>query len=213
MAGNEIIHCTSYNNHVANYRLSENPSSGTHRLVNNISYDGGVDMASTNEEITNSWNIINVSADDFASLDTTGVRGPRQEDGSLPELYFLRLSENSKALDMGTDIGWDFEGEAPDLGAYEGGYERQEPNSVSKLSDKNINSFPNPVSDVLNVEIKGFDHEGVQISLINTHGQVVRGQHSNEKSAVVDVRSCKPGIYALKVSTTNQQFIQKIIIQ
>jgi hypothetical protein len=213
MAGNEIIHCTSYDNRVANYRLSENPSSGTHRLVNNISYDGGVDMAPTNEEITNSWNIINVSADDFASLDTTGVRGPRQEDGSLPELYFLRLSEDSKALDMGTDIGWDFEGEAPDLGAYEGGYERQEPNSVSEFQDKNINCYPNPVSDVLHVEIKGFGHEDVHISLINTSGQEVWVQRSNGKTAMMDVRSCKPGVYALKISTKDQQFTQKIIIQ
>jgi hypothetical protein len=213
MAGNEIIHCTSYNNRVANYRLSENPSSGTHRLVNNISYDGGVDMASTNEEITNSWNIINVSAEDFASLDTTGVRGSRQADGSLPELYFLRLSKDSEAIDKGTDIDWDFEGEAPDLGAYEGGYERQEPNNAESLAQK-FSCYPNPVSNTLHINMAGFNHNNVVVSIINSSGQTIwNNTISSEASVAVDVNSYTPGIYAVKVSAKSQTFMRKIIIQ
>jgi MYXO-CTERM domain-containing protein len=45
--------------------------------------------------------------------------GPRQPDGSLPNLDFLRLREGSPLIDKGTDVELEFAGAAPDLGALE----------------------------------------------------------------------------------------------
>ena len=50
-----------------------------------------------------------------------GTMGPRQADGSLPNISFLRLAAGSKMIDKGTDVGLPFVGTAPDLGAYEYG--------------------------------------------------------------------------------------------
>lgn len=55
-------------------------------------------------------------ANDFLSLDTTGVSGARQADGSLPVLNFAKLASSSDLIDAGTDVAIAFLGSAPDIG-------------------------------------------------------------------------------------------------
>jgi hypothetical protein len=72
----------------------------------------------------NSWNLAVVANDaDFVSTATVGVDGPRQADGSLPNIPFMRLLAGSDLIDQGVDVGRPFVGSAPDLGAYELGDE------------------------------------------------------------------------------------------
>jgi hypothetical protein len=56
---------------------------------------------------------------DFISIDTVGARGPRKEDGSLPDIGFMHLAEGSDLIDGGQHVGLIFAGSAPDLGAFE----------------------------------------------------------------------------------------------
>ncbi|HVR19923.1 MAG TPA: hypothetical protein VMS65_09505, partial [Polyangiaceae bacterium] len=58
---------------------------------------------------------------DFVSVSDTGFMGPRQADGSLPNLDFMKLSAASRLVDRGVDVGLPFAGTAPDLGCYETG--------------------------------------------------------------------------------------------
>lgn len=69
----------------------------------------------------NSWNLAGLKVDslDFQSLDTLGVSGPRQPDGRLPVLPFLRLAPGSDLIDKGMDLKFPYTGSAPDLGAFE----------------------------------------------------------------------------------------------
>ena len=62
---------------------------------------------------------LTVTDADFASLDPTGMDGPRGTDGSLPVLDFLRLAPGSALIDAGVDVGLPYESVAPDLGAFE----------------------------------------------------------------------------------------------
>lgn len=59
------------------------------------------------------------TSDDFISIDTTGVSGARQPDGSLPSLPFLRLKSTSDLVNAGTNVGISYVDAAPDIGAYE----------------------------------------------------------------------------------------------
>ncbi|TWT73790.1 Pectate lyase L precursor [Posidoniimonas polymericola] len=98
-----------------------------HYLRNNIAYANNSDLANANHSLiddeANSWNLPNgLSSQDFLSLAPTGVDGPRQADGGLPVLDFLRLASGSGLVDAGQDVGLDFNGLAPDLGAFESGY-------------------------------------------------------------------------------------------
>ncbi|HJX66770.1 MAG TPA: right-handed parallel beta-helix repeat-containing protein, partial [Polyangia bacterium] len=98
--------------------------SKAHKMRNNIGFpnknsyvDGyGVDTAS------NTWDLgITPAAGDFASVSDTGAIGPRQADGSLPNIDFMKLVAGSKMIDKGTDVQIPYTGSAPDLGAYEYG--------------------------------------------------------------------------------------------
>jgi MYXO-CTERM domain-containing protein len=57
-----------------------------------------------------------------AAIETTSIAlGPRQADGSLPNVDFMKLAAGSQMIDKGKDVGLPFVGAAPDLGAYEFG--------------------------------------------------------------------------------------------
>jgi len=60
-----------------------------------------------------------ISDNDFLSLDTTGLCGPRQPDGSLPFTTFGHLASTSECVDAGTDVGLKYVGSAPDIGWHE----------------------------------------------------------------------------------------------
>lgn len=62
---------------------------------------------------------VTVSATDFLSLSTVGVAGPRQSDGSLPNIQFLKPVGSSDIIDKGVNVGLPYFGNSPDLGAFE----------------------------------------------------------------------------------------------
>ena len=106
-------------------------------LRNNISFNGSIrncDGAGIDAS-HNSWDIsgFKISEDDFVSIDTTGVFGPRKEDGSLPDIDFMKLAENSALIDAGEDVGLSFSGDAPDLGAFE----YQDPLNTNDMINRN----------------------------------------------------------------------------
>ena len=138
--------CLSFNNIGIGYDESrDNENSAIHQLFNNVSYnDGvgfnygyegvttdiirnnicyqhkGVDRFGTNTVDHNSWqNGLIVTDADFAILNSSGVKGARKKDGSLPDLNFLHLSSKSKLIDAGVDVGLPYSGDAPDIGAFE----------------------------------------------------------------------------------------------
>ena len=89
-------------------------------LKNNLSYKNPADYVyPCNINTNNSWNTGSVSDADFQSLDTTGVSGIRKENGDLPDIPFLRLTQTSRLIDLGISVGLPYTGKAPDLGAFE----------------------------------------------------------------------------------------------
>jgi autotransporter-associated beta strand protein len=93
-----------------------------HVVRNNVAYLGGKGNANIYTGVVNdhnSWNGLTVSASDFLSLDDTIATGPRQADGSLPVSDFLQLARGSRLIDAGVDVGTPYNGNAPDLGAFE----------------------------------------------------------------------------------------------
>ena len=80
----------------------------------------------------NSWSGgVTVTDADFVSIDSTGLTGARQADGSLPDIDFLKLQNSSDLIDAGVDVGLDFTGDAPDIGAYE--YDVDSPSSATDI--------------------------------------------------------------------------------
>ena len=96
-----------------------------HKMRNNLGFAArGSELSnidSTSSDIKNNYfNLpFPVTANDFASLDTALLTAPRQADGSLPNINFMKLKPTSKLIDKGEKIGFLYKGAAPDLGCFE----------------------------------------------------------------------------------------------
>jgi pectate lyase-like protein len=130
--GNTWLNNTSYKNAVQ-YNLLASPAgdpdttivlSGSlaHKMRNNVGFPNKNSNMSGVDSMFNTWDLnIAETSNDFVSTTDSGFMGPRQADGSLPALDFLKLKAGSPLIDKGTDVGLPYVGGAPDLGAYEYG--------------------------------------------------------------------------------------------
>jgi hypothetical protein len=117
---------TSYNNNPDFKMLGMNTSGaditvGTYR--NNLAVGGTLTANATNpDDASNSWTLsVTANTADFQSTSETGLDGPRQADGSLPNIANFHLVAGSDLIDKGVDVGLPFNGSAPDLGCFETG--------------------------------------------------------------------------------------------
>lgn len=123
---NDYFNNTGYGNH-PNFNMRGIDSSGNAvgrgNLRNNLAYTGtATSYLNGTSASHNSWNLdVNLSNSQFQSVSTSGWDAPRQADGSLPVLPYLRLAASSELIDKGTDVGLPYNGRAPDLGAFEQG--------------------------------------------------------------------------------------------
>jgi chitodextrinase len=129
---------TSFGNGQFSYFFGANTSI-PQDFKNNIAVGGSIngnEILSGPNVANNSWNG-NVTANnsDFVSVsarsnpncllatvtDTNCPNGPRQADGSLPDMNFLKLTSTSDLINTGTNVGLPYSGSAPDIGAFEYG--------------------------------------------------------------------------------------------
>src|SRR3954470_12306270 len=112
--GNTWLNNTSYMNG-SQYNMLASPAGDSastiilsgalaHKMRNNVGFPnkntnmGGVDT------MFNTWDLnIAEAASDFVSTSDTGALGPREADGSLPAIGFLKLKAGSPLIDKGTD--------------------------------------------------------------------------------------------------------------
>lgn len=115
-----LEHNTAFNNG-RNYVFVGDPPEGQPVYINNLSvapatnhaliFPGGV-------EAGNSWQHEEEATEEmFLSVDTEAAKGPRQEDGSLPDIDLLKPVPETFIVDGGVAFGLPFYGDAPDIGA------------------------------------------------------------------------------------------------
>ena len=122
-----IYNNISYSNTSAGYITSGGNPDIAHIFRNNTDYDNGAasGFGSNNIHDHNSWDsdpAVEVTDADFVSLDVNQLDNPRQADGSLPIITCFHLAEGSDLIDAGVDVGIAYEGEDPDIGAFESNY-------------------------------------------------------------------------------------------
>jgi MYXO-CTERM domain-containing protein len=73
-------------------------------------------------QTSNTWTLsVTANTMDFMSAMESEAGSPRQADGSLPNVPFMKLVSGSDLIDKGENVGLPFTGTAPDLGAFEFG--------------------------------------------------------------------------------------------
>jgi hypothetical protein len=138
---------TSYGNQYAYYAINnENKPFRNSLYINNIAYkstskgpDGKPQEIAIGsppyEARNNTWKVYdprpgsypffqlnpeyNLTDSDFESLDVSQLMRVRKPDGSLPDIDFMKPKQGSSLIDGGIDVGYPYEGSAPDLGAIE----------------------------------------------------------------------------------------------
>ncbi|GEM_PF-457819 len=116
---NTIYRCNSGFSIIPTLYTEENGYSKREVILrNNVSYQNVSNFfEGKNIHDHNSWDLaLNVKDTDFLSIDTTGISGPRNEDGSQPNIDFLKLAKSSGLIDAGVYVGTEFHGTNPDLG-------------------------------------------------------------------------------------------------
>jgi hypothetical protein len=91
-------------------------------IRNNISYgNNGIGFFSNSViHDHNSWDAaVEITNEDFISIDSSGISGSRQSNGDLPVLNFLRLAIGSDLINAGINVGLPFTGSNPDIGPFE----------------------------------------------------------------------------------------------
>ncbi|HLP17747.1 MAG TPA: T9SS type A sorting domain-containing protein, partial [Bacteroidota bacterium] len=179
-----LLNCTAYRNGSYNFAIPGFiRATSTLTVENCISLgSSGVTLAGVPGAIvaTNSWTVPFTGAvtGDFLSIDTTGTRGPRKADGSLPDLQFMHLASSSPFVDAGTNVGLPYAGSKPDLGCFE----TAAPTDVKKQNCEVpqefllFQNFPNPfnptttigfrISTVAHVRLSVYDMLGRRVTLL-----------------------------------------------
>ena len=170
-----LYNCTAYRNG-ANYSVSQALAAGeTLRVANSVALGAYGSIGSFAIQQTNGWMPpFVVTIDDFLSTDTTGVRGPRNPDGSLPTLAFMHLATGSDLIDAGTDVGIPYNGSAPDLGCFETdaipGVEGNSSKPNTYVLEQN---YPNPFNPTTIIEFSIKSREFVSLRVFDVLGREV----------------------------------------
>lgn len=142
-----IINGTGFGNKTANYRITRQLNSGQTLVVkNSLSFNGKVELGSFAVQERNSWHSqFSVSENDFLSINPSDVAKPRKPDGSLPDIQFMNLAPGSLLIDAGVDLGYPYNGSAPDLGAFESDYTTHVGNKKNLPEEYELyQNYPNP---------------------------------------------------------------------
>lgn len=229
--GNEWYNNSAYQNSV-NYNMvnRESPqidniwfNGYNHTLINNLSYkpvssDTAYIDISKNILSNNSFNLgINITDNDFVSLDISELMAPRKPDGSLPDINFMRPAKGSKFIDAGKNIGFNFIGSAPDIGALETDYTTDVKNENKPIDFKLYQNYPNPFNSetVISYFLPEMSHVTLSIytligkkliTLVDEHKEA--GKHTIRFSA--QKFNLSSGVYFYALRTDNKMLVGKM---
>jgi len=208
-----LYNCSGYRNVGNNYSISAVLATGKISEIKNcVSADNKISLGSFVTQVTNSWAApFSVTNDDFVSLDTTGVSGPRKPDGSLPDVAFLHLAKGSDLIDAGTNITLPFKGLLPDLGAFESDFATS---SVTlPMGEKELTAYFSQ-SDLV-ITLNAQVNEPLTCSLYQLNGQLTFSSRTKTFEPVQKL-SCAQlpqGVYILKISSASKQWQpQKLVM-
>lgn len=212
----ELYNCGAYANG-KNINFSNTNKANSLTIKNTISLAGvnGNDAygAATTDITHNSWqNGLVADASDFVSLEMNLLSSPRKEDGSLPDIDFMKLQPDSDLIDKGVDVGLPFNGSAPDLGAFESGTLGLR----DLVFEEGLYNYPNPFSTETIVVFHANQTDKVGVAIYNLLGVKVldlsRKTYPPGKNTIVLNRvNLTSGNYLLVLESEGKQRISKLI--
>lgn len=200
--GVEVYNSVAYNNYEGmNFNYSN-----VSRLKNNISYSNTENyrVAGSCTHDHNSFDLsVSVTDQDFVTVNTDGVDGSRLTDGSLPDLNFLHLATGSDLIDAGTDVGINYGGNAPDLGAFEI-QDALPPNPVY-LSSSIENATPDIITLKFDLALNESTVPAVQSFTVKVNSTSVTISSVTISSKTVKLRLANPVVHNNSITVSYAQ--------
>jgi len=236
LSGNFWYNNSAYQN-ISNFNMLNRPTREDaenidgdgydHVLKNNLSYQKAIGYRNTanidtslNTLVTNSWQLsLSLSDSDFESLDIDLLKSPRKENGSLPDVDFMKPTEGSKIINAGTDIGFEFLGDAPELGAIEVDY----PTNV-KSNDKSIpkkmslfHNYPNPFNPTTNISYEVPYSSNIVITIYDSVGREIKTLVNEMKGSGTynvnfDGSNLSSGVYFYKLQIDGKSITKRMLL-
>jgi photosystem II stability/assembly factor-like uncharacterized protein len=86
--------------------------------------------------------------------------------------------------------------------------------NTTKFDEYRLKVFPNPASDVINIDLSSIEHHDAQIRIMNNSGQVIRYiDYQNASSPAINVKELAAGIYFIEVQIGKKFYFGKFIRQ
>lgn len=233
LEGNEWYNNSAYQNEI-NFNMvnRESPqidniffNGYNHVLKNNLSYkprtsDTAYIDIKKNILTHNSFDLgLKITDDDFVSLDISQLTAPRKPVGSLPDIDFMRPVKSSSLIDAGVDIGFDFSGKAPDLGAIEIKDITDVKYYGNKIQDDFIlyQNYPNPFNASTNIVFNIPRATHVKIFIYNSLGQLIcklLDEFKNIGTYTVHFNGNQlpSGVYFCKLITERKSIVKQMIL-
>ncbi len=178
-----------------------------HLLNNNLSFKYSTQRDTLNlGTCTNLFNSftpgigVTVDGNDFISVVESLIITPRQANGNLPDVDFLKLKQGSDIIDKGKNLGFAFYGSAPDLGAFETNYTTEVTNPTSSI----LPFYPNPVKDILYFSIS----TPATCEILDLNGKL---RYSAPATQQLNVSFLDKGMYMVRIMTEKSIYTNKII--
>ena len=143
--------------------------------------------------------------------------------GKKPTAYYLAKEKSSAVVDQGTDVGFPFQGNAPDIGAYEWSDAPQPapaPSNTEVITaidaepitqTDGFSIYPNPTIYTLTITRQS---QSFSAELVNALGVAVGPRQSSTSNAIqLDLSSCPSGVYFLKIYHAGGITSQRIVKQ
>ncbi|MFY0688645.1 MAG: T9SS type A sorting domain-containing protein [Cyclobacteriaceae bacterium] len=90
----------------------------------------------------------------------------------------------------------------------------EEPEEPLNAENKSQQIWPNPIVDVLNITVQVIDHTKTRMDIIDKTGRNVYSKKNNGSKRYwnerIDLTHLKPGLYFIKIQSSNKTSIQKI---
>ncbi len=98
-------------------------------------------------------------------------------------------------------------------GFYYTTFDYNPPVAVAETHSAEINIYPNPVSDIVEIQLSGVESDYSNLELINSNGKIVLAESINriQDTRKLDLSELSQGSYILKITDGNQIITKKII--
>ncbi|MCH2229100.1 MAG: YHYH protein [Crocinitomicaceae bacterium] len=87
--------------------------------------------------------------------------------------------------------------------------------SEEEFNNLNVKIYPNPISDLIAIQISGLVKENLTVDLIDFTGKVVENHHINagQTIAYFDVSTLYVGNYFIRISNRDFQVVRKVLVK